>query len=212
MEFAAPVAFTEIPRPAFGSAAQHLATAPRVTTKADRRHVRAARLAADLLPELPQPGEAVHAIMTGSYDLTQVIMNVVRRLPHCRHLRIASLCYSKRNIADLCAVLAERRDAPLSLALLVSVFFKQHNRELYGKAVEDLTAYPGVTVGAARNHCKVVAFDLGPGDGLVFEGSANLRSNKNREQLAVIRDRGLHDWHAAWIDEQVRASHGEGKG
>ena len=46
-------------------------------------------------------------------------------------------------------------------------------------------------------------------DGLVFEGSANLRTNKNREQLTAIRDRKLHDWHAAWIDELVRADDGK---
>jgi hypothetical protein len=45
-------------------------------------------------------------------------------------------------------------------------------------------------------------------DALVFEGSANLRTNKNREQLTVFRDRSLHDWHAAWIDELVRADDG----
>ena len=50
--------------------------------------------------------------------------------------------------------------------------------------------------------CNFVATFL---DGLVFEGSANLRANRNREQLAVIRDRPLHDFHAAWIDDLVRA-------
>ena len=69
--------------------------------------------------------------------------------------------------------------------------------------------FPGVKVAAARSHCKVVCFDLGTHDGLVFEGSANLRTNKNREQLAAFRDRALHDWHAAWIDELVRADHAQ---
>ena len=36
------------------------------------------------------------------------------------------------------------------------------------------------------------------------KGSANLRTNSNREQLTVIRDRSLHDWHAVWIDELAR--------
>jgi len=31
------------------------------------------------------------------------------------------------------------------------------------------------------------------GSRLVFEGSANLRTNKNREQLSAFRDRRLHD-------------------
>jgi hypothetical protein len=39
---------------------------------------------------------------------------------------------------------------------------------------------------------------------LVFEGSANLRTNKNIEQMTTINDADLHDWHAAWIDAKVR--------
>jgi hypothetical protein len=33
-----------------------------------------------------------------------------------------------------------------------------------------------------------------------MEGSANLRSNGNQEQLALFTDPELHDFHAAWID------------
>jgi hypothetical protein len=56
MDFAPPLAFAAIPRPAFGTAAQPLDAPPRKTTKADRRYMRAAKTAAELLPELPQPG------------------------------------------------------------------------------------------------------------------------------------------------------------
>ncbi len=203
----APLSFGSIPRPAFGSAKQHLdapaGAPPRLTTKADRRYLRAATLAAELLPELPAPGETVHALMLGTFDLCQVIGATAKLLPRLTHLRIATLCYSKRNAAELCSLLEARPG--LALTLLVSVFFVANNKDGHASAVADLTAFPNVTVGAARNHCKVVTFDLGEGDGLVFEGSANLRANRNREQLAVIRDRPLHDFHAAWIDDLVRA-------
>ncbi len=204
MELPPPLAFSAIPRPAFGSAAQHLDAPPRKTTKADRRYQRAAKTAAELLPELPQPGEAVHALMLGTFDLCQVVSAAVNRLPNCRHLRIATLCYSKRNIAALCDLLEGRKENQLRLSLLVSNFFKEHNKELHERAVAELTAFPGVEVAAARSHCKVTLFDLGDGDALVFEGSANLRTNKNREQLTAFRDRGLHDWHALWIDDLVK--------
>ena len=162
MEFnAPPLSFAAIPRPAFGSAAQHLAAPPRLTTKADRRYQRAAKTAAELLPDLPQPGEAVHCLMLGTFDLCQVITATVRRLPDCRHLRIATLCYSKRNVADLCALLEERKANPLALTLLVSNFHREHNKELHERAVSELTQFPGVKVGAARSHCKVTLFDLG---------------------------------------------------
>jgi hypothetical protein len=210
MDCAPPLSFATIPRSAFGSASQHLDTPPRLATKSERRYQRAARTATELLPDLPEPGESVHCLMLGTFDLCQVISATAKRLPGLRHLRIATLCYSKRNVAELCSLLDARTDAdPLALTLLASVFFREHNKELHEYAVGELSQYPGVKVSAARSHCKVVCFDLGEGDGLVFEGSANLRTNKNREQLTAIRDRALHDWHAAWIDSLVSRDDGQ---
>ncbi len=201
MDRPAPLSFATLPRPAFGRAAQHVeTTAPRLTTRPDRRHQRAALLAAELLPELPAPGETVHSLMLGTFDLCQVIGATAKLLPTLTHLRIATLCYSKRNVKELAALLETRKCA---LTLLVSVFFREHNKENHERSVAELTAYPNVKVAAARTHCKVVCFDLGDGDGLTFESSANLRANRNREQLTATRARALHDWHSAWIDELV---------
>ena len=47
------------------------------------------------------------------------------------------------------------------------------------------------------------------GSKLVLEGSANLRTNRNRERLAITADGGLHGWHSAWIDEVVSAHEGD---
>lgn len=199
------VNFGAVPRPAFGCAAQHTpATPPPKKTKADTRYTRAARTAAELLPTLPDAGETIHALMLGTFDLCQVIAATLPRLPACHHLRIATLCFSKRNAAELLGILEAR--PTMHLTLLVSDFFKGHNKALFEKFVEELDEYGArARIGAARSHCKVTTFDVGAGDGLVFEGSANLRTNKNREQLTVVRDRGLHDWHAGWIDELVNA-------
>src|SRR5580704_6313071 len=120
--------FGAIPRPAFGTARQNIA--PTLTphkAKAEARYQRAAKTAAELLPDLPQAGESIHALMLGTFDLCQVITAVVKRLPECRHLRIATLCYSKRNVAELTALLESRQSNPLPLTLLVSVFHKEHN-------------------------------------------------------------------------------------
>ena len=56
----------------------------------------------------------------------------------------------------------------------MSVFFREHNKALHEHAVGELGGYAGVTIGAARSHCKVTLFDLGPGDGLVFVESHRL--------------------------------------
>lgn len=201
--------FAALPRPAFGRAGQHLTAPAPYTRKAEVAYRLAARSAAELLPDLPAPGDAVHALMLGTFDLAQVVADVARRLPALRHLRIATLCYSKRNVAELAGLLDARPGT--ALTLLVSVFHKEHNREPHEWAVAELTAFPGVRVAAARSHCKVVLFDVDDGDGLVFEGSANLRTNKNREQLVAVRDRGLHDWHACWIDHLVGTADGQAK-
>jgi hypothetical protein len=199
--------FTAIARPAFGRAAQHSPTQTPYEAKAEAKYRRAAKTAAELLPDLPERGEVVHALMCGTFDLCQVITATVPRLPALRHLRIATLCYSKRNIVELCSLLDTRKG--LGLTLLVSSFHREHNKELHEWAVGELTAFPGVKVAAARSHCKVVTFDIADDDALVFEGSANLRTNKNREQLTVFRDRALATWHAEWIDELVSADNGK---
>lgn len=203
--------FAAIPRPAFGTARQHLPSGPqavlRKTTKADARYQRAALTAAELLPELPKPGESVHCLMTGTYDLCQVIIATAARLPSLVALRIATLCFSKRNRGELLSLLEVRTG--LKLVVLVSHSFKGHNKEECEAFAADLAQYPDARLVAARSHAKVVTFDAGPDDGLVFEGSANLRNNRNREQLTAIRDRTLHDWHAAWIDDMVCRGEGD---
>ncbi len=206
------LSFSAIKRPAFGSAKQHLdapPARPRATTKADARYARAAKTASELLPELPLPGEAVHALMVGGYNLCQVLTATCDLLPKLRHVRIATLCFNKRNVADLAALIETRK---IVLTLLVSRFFRNHNKDGYEQSKATLEAFPNVTLAYAKNHAKVVCFDFGQRDALVFEGSANLRANDSLEQLCVIRDRGLHDFHAAWIDELVRADHAPREG
>src|SRR5262249_23191160 len=141
--------------------------------KADAKYRLAARAAVELLPDLPAPGESAHCLMLGTFDLCQVITATAKRLPDLRHLRIATLCYSKRNVAELVSLLDARKG--MALTLLVSSFHREHNKGLHEWAVAELTAFPGVKVAAARSHCKVTLFDVADGDGLVFEGSANLR-------------------------------------
>ncbi len=162
--------------------------------------MRQVREAAQLCPELPATGEHVHCLMLGFFDLCQVITDVCRRT-RPRALRIATLCWNKRNVLDLAGMMADRTGDPLPLTLIVSDFFRTHNKELVRQTQDELGQFGPVKIVPTRSHAKVTAFDLGPGDGLVMEGSANLRTNRNTEQLTIIRDRAVHDWHAAWIDK-----------
>ena len=142
--------FAAMPRTAFGRAVEHLpATHASAKTKAKARYQQAAKTAAALLPELPEPGESIHALMLGTFDLCQVIVPTVQRLPSCRYLRIATLCFSKRNAAELIGLLEARPG--FNLTLLVSAFFKGHNKELFNSFCDSPRRTAGVTPASSAN-------------------------------------------------------------
>ncbi len=212
MAFSAPkLSFGAIGRPAFGKLAQHAEedkTPGVFTAKAKARRAMMFKEAKALLSDLPAPGEAVHAIMSGRYDLLVLLAAMLDIHPApCRTLRIATLCFSKANAVQLLE-LAEGKKIG-RLVLLCSSFFKEHNKQLFETFRDDLAAFPDSRVAAVRSHCKLVCFDFADETGLVIESSANLRTNSNKEQLCVLNDRALHDWYAVWLDRMVSDGQGD---
>jgi hypothetical protein len=213
MDFTAPRPdFAAVPRPAFGRQAAHVEAPPphRGKAKAAARRLRMLREARDLLDALPQPGETLHAIQTGRFDLALLLTAILDLLPApCRRLRVATLSYNKANAAELLGLLESGKAG--GLTLLCSLFFRAHYKELHEWFAAELRAYPGSRLAAARSHCKVFLFDLADDSAIVIEGSGNLRCNGNREQLTVFNDRPLHDWHSNWIDQQVNSDEEAGR-
>src|SRR4029453_5561747 len=69
---------------------------------ARRRYAAMLREAEDILPRLPQPGEALHALLTRFYDFIAVLGLVIPSRPApCRSLRIATLAFSSRNTHEI---------------------------------------------------------------------------------------------------------------
>jgi hypothetical protein len=158
--------------------------------------------AAQVLAVLPGPGEALHALMTGRYDLTALLVALFDRLGPCREVRIATLSYNLRNVAELLKQIDARKIGRLTL--LCSLFFKQHNPEIWTAMQDGLADRPGGhRQAAARSHAKVVCLHFRDRKRFVLEGSANLRTNSNQEQFCLVRSAGLHDWHGHWIDDMV---------
>jgi hypothetical protein len=202
------------PRPAFGTAPRlsfgqrspgAALPAPQVDRAASRCTAQLAE-ARDALAVLPGPGEAVHCPMTGRYDLMHLLVCLIDRLGSVEAMRIATLSYNGRNLAEIVRLLDT--GAVRKLTLLCSQFFAQHNTELWDETLEAFRDR-GQRAAAARSHAKVVTFAAGGRRRLTLEGSANLRSNGNREQLLLADGAGLHDWHARWIDQLVTAHEGE---
>jgi hypothetical protein len=161
------------------------------------------RKAADVIPNLRGPGESLHTLLTGFFDFALVLTCVGRCRPvPCEHARIATLSFGPKNTQEIARWLDERLVARVTL--LCADFMAKACPEVYQGAVKELVEQRGQVVGSARCHAKVVTLAFADGLRLVFEGSANLRTNRNMENLAVVNDPGLHDWHAAWIDQKVR--------
>jgi hypothetical protein len=159
------------------------------------------REAKETLAFLPAPGEALHALCTARMDLTDVINALLEKLGRCDRLVIGTLGYNERNLQALLRWLDT--GAVGSLTLLASLFFRAHKGELWEETLREFRSRKQ-RAACCHSHAKVVALAFASGSRLCIEGSANLCGNgSGREQLALINDAGLHDWHAQWISELV---------
>jgi hypothetical protein len=172
---------------------------PIISRAEQGRRFAMAREAKAILKELPKIGECLHVIMTGRYDLGDIIGVLLESYGKVEHLRIATLSYCDRNIDAIRKWQSSNLIGRISL--LTSEFFAAHNRGPW-KETRELFASHDWPIAASRSHCKVLCLDFGE-QKLALEGSANMRTNSNWEQFALANNAGLHDWHAAWIDAQI---------
>jgi hypothetical protein len=199
--------FSKLPKPSFTIRKSEEQTPTPFKGKALRRRQVMVREARALLPHLPQePGDSTHALLTGRTDLTVALVEMIDHYGgKCQAMRLATLSFNKRNTAEFVALLQSGKVA--TLTLLCSHFFRHHNEMEYTDANRQAERFPDRwRISANRNHAKVVCLDFGRYK-IVCESSANARCNGNDEQLTVIMDAELHDWHSQWIDAQV--THGE---
>lgn len=180
---------------------------PLLRKQSATRRLAQLREARQILDVLPAPGESLHALQSGNFDTADIVEVLLDKLGPVEHLRIATLSFNRNNLAAIRTWLSAGKVGLLSL--LCSRFFVAHNGNLFAEALEAITAPHRLA--SSQTHCKVMAlaFVDPAAPRLVLEGSANLRSCNSREQLALIADADLHDWHAAWIDEEVQRHEGK---
>ncbi len=157
------------------------------------------------LPE--SPGDRTHCLLRGDFVLCDLIRAIVANTAPCPHLRVATLGLSVAN-ADTLARLVELQ-AVERLTLVVSSYFQQVDKTTVFRAVMARLSSLGdkARVVITRSHAKVICIPTTEGDWFTLEGSANLRSSDNVEQMLIFNDHAAHDFHAAWIDE-LATGHG----
>ena len=155
---------------------------------------------ADALPDLPAPGESLHLLLDRRWQMAAVIASNCRHRGPVAHLRLASLSIGTQQVRTL----AELADAGTvkKISLVLSDYFERMNAPVTA-AVRSEFAARGFRLAFPACHAKVSCFEFADGSTFCIEGSANLRASKNFEQIAVVNDRGLHDFHAGWIDTVI---------
>jgi hypothetical protein len=151
-----------------------------------------------VLQHLPEPGQHTHAILRGDFVLCDLVPAIIARRGRCEALHIATLGLSAANAE--CLVTLQERGEVGSFDVLCSHYFQQVDKATtYREVAAKLEGKGRLMV--ARNHAKVICLPTAGGDHFVIEGSANLRSSDNVEQIAIFNDQELLQWHASWIVE-----------
>src|SRR5262249_22365135 len=135
-------------------------------------------------------------------DMANVVLALLDRGGSpCSVLRIATLSFSKRNVTELAGLLDA--GAVRKVDLLTSDFQKEHDEDILAVALAELSVKRKQRDAAARSHCKLICIALEDGRRYTIEGSANLRTSRNQEQMCLSRGAELHAWYDAWLAEMV---------
>ena len=157
-----------------------------------------------VLQHLPEPGGRTHCILRGDFVLCDLIPAIIDARGHCEHLHIATLGLSIAN-ADTLAMLHERGHVG-AITLVCSHYFAQVDKSTTFREVKQ-RLQDHATVIVTRSHAKVIGLPTSSGDHFIIEGSSNLRSSDNTEQMVIFNDDETLNWHRQWIS-QLTSTHG----
>lgn len=169
-----------------------------------KKHIRPENARA-ILEHLPTgPADRTHAVLRGDFVLCELIPTIIRERGRCPRLHIATLGMSGANAEQL----ADLHQAGLigEITICCSHYFRQVDRTSTWREVEARLGKVAKII-VSRNHAKVIVLPTESGDHYVVEGSANLRSSDNLEQIAIFNDEQLAEFHRGWMAELEERNH-----
>lgn len=149
-----------------------------------------------LIPHLPAPGDHTHCALRGDFVLCDLIPAIIDAAGRCGHLFIATLGMSAAN-ADTLAALIERGLVE-ELTIVCSHYFRCVDKTSTFRTVQARLEGKARLI-VTRSHAKIICMPMLRGDFYVMEGSANLRSSDNTEQLTIFNDSELDAFHREWL-------------
>ncbi|MDP1589633.1 MAG: hypothetical protein Q8M07_17905 [Prosthecobacter sp.] len=155
-----------------------------------------------IVPLLPgSPDERLHCVLRGDFVLCELIPLIIAHRGACSHLRVATLGLSAANAEQLANLFTAGLIGELTI--VASHYFQQVDKTTTYRQICAILAGKARIV-ITRSHAKVILLPTAGGDHYIIEGSANLRSSDNLEQMLILNDQETHDFHAGWIDDLAR--------
>ena len=119
-------------------------------------------------------------------------------------VHIATLGLSTANAVTLAELKESGRIR--SLTIVCSHYFQQVDiATTFREVAARLDGVARIVI--ERSHAKVVCLPTAAGDHYVLEGSANIRSSDNLEQMTIFNDAEVLEFHRGWMD-QLAERHG----
>ena len=154
-----------------------------------------------ILAALPRgDGARLHCVLRGDFVVCDLVAAIIEAHGPATSVRVATLSMSGSNARQLAALV--RRGLITDLGLVVSEYFaKIDKKDIFPEVVAALDGLARLTI--TRTHCKIITIAT-PEASWVIEGSANLRSSDNLEQIVIFDDPDLLAFHTEWIDALSR--------
>ena len=152
--------------------------------------------AAAVLPYLPEPDGRTHCALRGDFVLCDLIPAIIGQYGACADLLIATLGMSAANADTLGTLVA--RGLIGQLTIVCSHYFREVDKTTTFREVTARLKGKATLI-VTRSHAKIICLPTASGDHFVLEGSANLRSSDNTEQLTIFNEAALDAFHREWL-------------
>ncbi|TWT41777.1 hypothetical protein RAS1_29000 [Phycisphaerae bacterium RAS1] len=171
----------------------------RVDRMLDARRIAAASA---ILTPLPEPGTAAHIVVSGTFRPWDCVPAMIAIVAPAKvdELLLTTLSLNQAVADELLALLDL---GAIGRAMMIcSEFWTATDGGIFEHLSKGMQARRQA-IRSARVHTKLLGFALSDGRRYVFEMSGNLRSSHNLEQIAIVADADLYEFHRRWIAEVI---------
>jgi hypothetical protein len=158
-----------------------------------------------LIREFPSAdGDSTHALIPGDFEFWEILPRMVTFFGPPAEVHAATLSLSLASVFGLEKLISSLPECRFTLAL--SHFFQNTNKTIFRALENRLVPLDNFRLAIGRLHTKIILFRTQEEEGkpsrhFALETSANFRSSRNLEQVAVFQCPELFGFHLTWLRE-----------